>query len=361
MRRRCGITRYAEKYREALAGQVELCCADIRAFRTRKEAFYTQMNRCDCVHIQYEPVFFLARKRDFFPRIMRKINRPVVLTLHEVYRAFPWEYPRDAIDGPWPLRAVKKILFDLRHPYSAAYRRHCRRRFFGSTLLVHHRYHREILAARGVDPQAVHHHPMPVTPAPKAVSRAWSSEERCVLGTTGFFSRAYDIPFLFRVLERLTIPWRFVWIGSARTAEHRAVERSFRAAVEQRGWEDRVRITGWVDESHLTQEVASLHVVCSFFVYRSSSMSVAEAVGVNRPVVGTPCTALEETQDEFGTVVIKPRDATVMAHSIETLFTDPKARQTLVDACERYQQSFSWECQANRLVALYESITGERR
>ena len=165
--RPCGISYYADQYAAALSKQVSLVECDPEEFVKDRKSLADKVSGCDLAHLQYDPSFFFKGGNDFFPALCRSIRCKKIITVHEVYRIVPGVFPRENMKGVWPVKRAKQWLWDFRHPHWAAFSRHAAHNFFADAILVHARFHRAILAARGVDESKITVIPLPV--------RSWSN------------------------------------------------------------------------------------------------------------------------------------------------------------------------------------------
>jgi hypothetical protein len=121
--RRCGITFYGNAYSAALEPLVEIVRVDSDKAIADCTGAARTLNACDIVHVQYEPSLFFLNNHDRYNKLLSRINRPGVVSLHEIYKEFPWDFPRSHIAGTGVVRRIKEFLYDRRHPVSTAYRR----------------------------------------------------------------------------------------------------------------------------------------------------------------------------------------------------------------------------------------------
>jgi glycosyltransferase involved in cell wall biosynthesis len=350
----CGISFYSHAYVEALRPSVEVVCLDPDDFASRPAQTSGACNRCELVHIQYETSFFLKKNRDFYPDICSSIKRPLVVTLHEVYDQFPGVFPRDALTGPWPVLKMRQWLYDWRHPYVTALAKHTHLKFYSRVLIVHSRFQRDILARKGVSPDLVSVFPVPVGSNEPKAARPWNGNGPLNLAATGFVSDSYDYELLFDTLALCEFPWRFTWIGGVRRPDDRRVLEKIQREIDRKGWRDRFSVTGALSDAQRDELLGAAHVYCAFFKYKSSSESLATAIGGGTLVVATDMRLTREMSAQFPVMVITRPEPSEAAEAIRRVADDKALQESLRQALKDYCHEYSRERMARRLVSFYE-------
>ncbi|MBN2035522.1 MAG: glycosyltransferase family 4 protein [Chitinispirillaceae bacterium] len=354
---RCGIAVYSRDYVAALRRGAEVVCLDPGLYPRDRASFVTQCNSCDLVHIQYEPSYVARGRRDFFSALCRSVCVPIVVSLHEVYESFPDVYPRESIKGTNPVAALRRLLYDRRHPLQTAYRRHAARTFHARRVLVHHQFQRGILVRQGCDENAVAILPYPVVEDPEAtgvLSRATGRPLR--LAASGFINAHFDYRLLFATLERLSLPWHFTWIGGVRREQDELLLRDIVSEIHKRGWKDRFTITGWVSDIDLRSRLRDTDMVCAFFSARSSSGSIAACLAAQRPVIATPLPLTDELASRNGVLLLVPADPERLADAIADLAGRPDHYAPMLTKVKEYCRENSFHALSQRLIELYREI-----
>jgi glycosyltransferase involved in cell wall biosynthesis len=359
LNRRCGIAFYAKKYASAISNYVEIVQADPEEFKENKKEFLKKISSCDVAHIQYEPSFFLQRKRDFYPDICRAIGCKRIVTLHEVYRKIPGVFPREEVSGPWPVKAVKELLWDMRHPHWASFTKHCRAGFWADAIVAHTLVQRDILAEKGCDASKIHVVPLPVEERKNAANDSRGKGTVITLGATGFINPTYDYDFLFSVLERCGFNWRFVWIGGPRRDEEAGLLQRLENEIRQRQWQDRVTITGWVSDEERDGLLDQTDVYCAFFKDRSSSESLATAMGMGKMIVASEIPLTRELAGQEPVMALCQSDPEKAAQQIQTLVSDGQTRQAMRLALARYCEKNNFDAAGRRVVDIYKRTAGQ--
>jgi glycosyltransferase involved in cell wall biosynthesis len=353
-KKKCGISLYAEKYAAALSAHVKIIECDPDEFIADRNSFLKKISECSLAHIQYEPLFFRAKNTDFYPAMCKAIPCKKVVTLHEVYKRPPHVFPREEIGGIWPLRQIKQMVWDARHPHWAAFSRHARNNFFSDAIFVHAQFQKPILEEKGVTISLVNVIPLPIQAGKKQAE--WQGGKSVVCGATGFINPSYDYDLLFSTLERLAADWRFVWVGGARREDDAALLQSLRDNIDKRGWGNRFTITGLVFGADRDRFLADVEVFCALFKDRSSSESLADAIGAQKLIVASRIPLTEELVSQEPLAVLVDRDPAAIAQRITELASDEPLRKMLLRACAAYGGRFSYERCARDVVAVYERL-----
>jgi glycosyltransferase involved in cell wall biosynthesis len=350
----CGISFYSHAYVDALKPLVDVVSVDPDDLVGRKAETIGIINKCDIVHLQYETSFFMRDNKDLYLKACASIRRPIVVTLHEVHDQFPGVYPRDNITGSFPLRNLKLWLYDRRHPYITALTRHTRKKFLSSAILVHSRFQKDILASKGVPPEMVTVLPVPVNPTTAHPATFWSGIGPLNLASTGFINDSFDYDLLFETLALCNLPWRFTWIGGVRRPDDQTLFKHIQGEIERRNWGDRFSITGTIPMDKRDTLLSQTHIYCAFFKYKSSSESLATALGSRALICSTSLPLTREITERFPVMTLIGRDASEAQLAIRRMATDSPVQENLKIAMDGYCQEYGRQRMARRLVSLYE-------
>jgi glycosyltransferase involved in cell wall biosynthesis len=354
---RCGIALYSQSYLKHLDAKAAIERFDPHAFINDRKSFLSKINACDIVHIQYETSFFLNRNTDFYPRLCASIRRPIVVSLHEVYRQFPGVFPREDLTGDGMILRIKQFLYDRRHPVQTAWRKYLQTRFFGKQVIVHYEFQKEILCSLGIpkDKVLIVPHPVDTLSNDPPLSSRGPASGPAHLASLGFINPNFNYDLLFDSLKLIDLPWRFTWVGGIRRGEDQALLDKLRSEIQTRGWDDRFRITGWVDSRERDGLLASADAVCALFSARSSSGSLLTCLAAGRLVVATPLPLTRELLRE-GVLHLVPATPEGVAGGIRALISNTKLRETIHANVVRYQKETSYEKMSDRLFEIYSRI-----
>jgi glycosyltransferase involved in cell wall biosynthesis len=357
--RKCGIAFYARKYADALSRHVQLVECDPCDFLKERHDFFSRLAGCDCVHIQYEPSFFLHGRHDFYSDLCSGMRPKKIATVHEIYRKIPGVFPREDIRGIWPLKAIKEVLWDRRHPHWAAYARHRTQSFFADAIMVHALFQKDLLAEKSIDKEKINVLPLPVKTRPDQKPRVVRTKGAAVLGVSGFINPLYDYELLISVLGQLKVEWRFTWVGGLRRDADAGILHRLENEIDKRGWRTRFTITGWVSDGERDRMIDEMDIFCAFFRDRSSSESLSDAITARLPVVATRIPLTEELATFGPFVALVPGGSVETAGFISALLSDKDRLHSMEQAAADYGRRYSYDECAKKMVCLYEKVIAQ--
>jgi glycosyltransferase involved in cell wall biosynthesis len=352
----CGISFYSQKYVQALRQFDSIECLDPLDYRNNRKAFLKAVQLCDICHIQYETSFFLLKNKDFFFKMCSEIKCPIIVTLHEVYKQFPDVFPRDEIKGNVFTKPIKEYIYDKRHPFATYFTRHVLKGFSADKIIVHARFQKNILIEKGLTAAAIDVLSIPVQSIDIKTDNKWKNGRVLNLAVTGFINPSYDYDLLFETLGLLEMPWEFTWIGGVRRPEDQGLLEAIQSDVVKRGWENRFIITGRVSDQKRDALLSDAHIYCAFFKHKSSSESLATAIGAHLVIIATKLPLTEEMTSEFPAMHLVDNDPKTVVVAINNISSDTRMRETLTNACEKYTLRYSYENMAKRMVSEYERL-----
>jgi len=362
-REKCGIAQYSQDYLLHFPASIDITDLDPPDFISNREHFIKSANQCDIVHIQYDTTAFFTRRRDFFPDLMKCIVKPAIVTIHDIYKEQPGVFPRSSLSGSPPVKRFREILYDLRHPFQTAFEQHRRNNFYTRNIHLHHVFHKAFLENTDIS-CAIHIIPLPVKLS-KQPHNTIKKDTPLLLGTIGFINPLFNYGLLFEVLKRLNQPWHFTWIGGLRSSEQQPLLDSINRHIHESGWSDRFIITGWIAEEQLDNHLAALNLSFALFTQRSSSASIARALGARLPVVATRLPLTEEIAS-FNTirnapspVLLSDSDPSDIINIINDFTTDKTVQKKLEKGIDAYCDSCSFSNCANEFITLYREIADQ--
>lgn len=357
---RCGISIYSNNYCKALQNHVDLQIFDPSEFIRNNTQMIRELNKTDLVHIQYEPSLFFHVNESFYHKLVTRITKPVVVSLHEVYSEDPHSFSRSRIKGF--LRAVKLLIYDLRHPFQTTFRKHVFNQFYADSILVHHNYQADILTQLGIIKNRIHvfNHPVKIH---YINNNPVSSSKTLRIGMTGFINPDYDYKLLFTLLERINLKWEFFWIGGVRTSEHQHLYHDVLNTIYVKGWQDRFHITGWVSEQEQTRLIAGLDCALALFKNRSSSDSLPCMLGALKPVISTSLPLFYDINESFNQItndssplIIINDDPDQIVSNLLNLKFDNQMLTEKIEQIKKYIYYFSFENMAKKLSGYYQKV-----
>ena len=366
-RDRCGIARYSSDYAGALSAIIPVFDIDPRWWITDRKRFHRTVSDCTLIHVQYDTAVYLNGHADFYLPMLHGITVPVVVSLHEIYDEHPFVFPRSQIGGKLPSRALRTIVWDLRHPVEHAFARHLAKKFGATRILVHHDYHRRILAGKGVPEPMVTTLPLPLYRTGAPVPYLPDPLRPLRIGAHGFIQQAYDYDLLFDTLNRLSLPWTFTWIGGVRTPDQQHLLDMITGRVREAGWSGRFHITGWIDEQDIGRRLADVDLILALFATRSSSASIARTLSFGKAVIAAELPLTREIaqgnryshQSTAAPIITAPADPAQIAARIGEFATDGVLRMRLYEAIAAYVDEHSFDIMAGKLYILYRELCGK--
>ncbi|MGB7568066.1 MAG: glycosyltransferase [Chitinivibrionales bacterium] len=284
------------------------------------------------------------------------IKCPIIVTLHEVYKQFPDVFPRDEIKGNFITKPIKEFVYDQRHPFATAFARHVSKGFHADKIIVHAQFQKDILIEKGLMVSAIEVLPIPVKLVDNQKKIEWKNGQVLNLAAMGFINPSYDFDLLFKTLDLLDMPWEFRWIGGIRRPEDQGLLKAIRTNISKRGWENRFIITGEVSEEKRDAMLSNTHIYCALFKHKSSSESLATAIGARSLIIATRLPLTEEMASEFPVMHLIDNDLSAVIAAIKKISSNAKMREMLTDACEKYSHKYSYENMAKEMVSKYERL-----
>ncbi|MFP4415834.1 MAG: glycosyltransferase [Chitinispirillaceae bacterium] len=353
--KKCGISYYSHAYIAKIRQHFAVEEFDAHEVLFLTPTIIDKINTCDCIHIQYEPSFFMKNRFEMYSKLCRNIRRPIIVTLHEVYEQSPFDFPREEITGSFLIRALKLFRYDLAHPYQTAYRRHLKRHFFAQKIVVHNQYQNRILKDFGIPASSIRIIGQPIQ------NRPYTKPNLCrnrvlQLGSTGFVNPTYDFDLLFQTLDALTIPWEFIWVGSAARAVHQETLQRLYKMIGRRNWEKKFIITGWLSNYSRNKILDSLDIYMALFTTRSNSGSLADALSARRPIITTDIPLTREINRNREVLRIVPSQPADIVMMIKKLTTDKREVSRIVRAQCKMCEENSYDNIVQSLINTYREV-----
>jgi len=354
---KCGISIYSKDYCESLKNLVMFQSIDPQKWISDRSTILRMLSDAEIVHIQYDTNFFYDKMHNYYLNIVHVIKVPLVVTLHEVYEEFPLVYPRSKIGGIWPLKMLKTILYDIKHPYQTDFRKHLRKQFGADKIIVHHQYHKRILKQNNVGVNKIDVIPLMVKDVEKKPVFRWKKGKILHLGSTGFITPHFNFDLLFSVLEKLNLPWTFTWIGGTRMKEHNELLNNIMERIKIAGWTERFTFSGWVEEHVQREYLRKIDLYFALFLHRSASASLTRAIAALKPIIAID---LPMTQ-EIAMSVIKPihlvqNDVDSVIDGVEKIIYNDKYRNNLLNGLKTYADSIDISVTSKSTYDLYRSV-----
>lgn len=348
--KKCGISFYSKNYINELIKLLDVDSYDIEEVISDLKINPSLLDDYDLVHIQYETALFYINNKDYFLLLIKHIKKPTIVSLHEVYKNFPGVYPREQIKGI--LTPIKKLIYDLKHPLQNLLKLHQKKSFYSDVILVHYQFQKEILIEKKLQEDNIKVIELPYEKYSQ-INVASLTNIQISLGSIGFINLNYDYNYLFDVLEKLTIPWSFKWLGGLRTTNDLHLYNKISNKIKEMKWEDRFIITDWLSDEDFQKEFSYFDILLHFFKNRSSSSSLCKSISFGIPVIATQLPLTEDISKKCNVVLTDPNNSPSAANTIEELYYSKEKREHISNSEFQYANLNTYEIQAKRLLEIY--------
>jgi len=183
----------------------------------------------------------------------------------------------------------------------------------------------------------------------------WEEQGAPVVGYLGRFVPEKGVELLRRVLERLTTPWRALFVGGG------PLEASLRAWGERQG--DQVRVVTGVPHARVPRALNAMDVLCAPSQTtprwkEQFGRMLAEGFACGVPVVTSDSGEIPHTAGDAGRV-LPEADVESWASALAELLESPERRRELsARGRERAVTRFAWPVVAREHLDFFESVLG---
>ncbi len=317
-----------------------------------------RLNRADLVHIQHEYTFFggVAPLSSSLPRYLRGLRKPHVVTAHTVFTAS--ELLRLEQEHR-PRQRLAKQLLSAYPPYRAYVERDPFRR--AEAVIVHTGAARERMVRRGIPAARLHVLPAGAPASASASAelveekrRAWDLAGRRVLTIFGYVSPDKGYETALEALAELPPAVKLLIAGGTRVEQERGYMDQLRQTLRTGGLEERVTITGYLDDAEIAAAMALSDVVLVPHTAANGSYSVVIALSYGKPVLASDLPCFREIAEGGGAAeLFPPGDERSLAERAGFLLASAGARHALSERAGEYAHARSWASVAARTRALY--------
>ena len=357
---KCGISFYSQEYVKALESFTEVKIFDTYKCLDDIESYTKKLNSFDLIHIQYETSFFLKGNHKRYEQLCGQITKPIIVSLHEVYEEFPDVFPRSQIKGKSFIRKLKENIYDIRHPFQTLYNRHLSNSFYADKVLIHANFQKGLLIKKGIEKDQIEIIPMPIKEIkniqPGVKPQATQINKKLNLSSLGFLNQNYNYELLFDVLDKLEIPWHFTWIGGIRRNEDTPLHNTIKQEISKRKWEDKFIVTGWVTDERRNELLSQTDVYLALFSARSSSLSLATALGARRLIITTTLPFSEELAKNTPIMLISKANSKSVLDNIDQIISNNSIKETCLNAIDKYIEQHSYMAMSEKLIETYRGI-----
>lgn len=361
---RCGIAAYSRDLIAALKEFVEVEVEPIQVGRQSPEHYREQaarLNTADVVHVQHEHSFWggILPNQSAFWTLRYLIERPFVLTAHTTTSLAELLRVKEERR---PLHRIAKELLLRRRGYRDSVeiapfvtRGEC---------IVHTEGGRRALIERGADPAHLHVIPAGV-PVPSAECRdpgvgLANTRGRRIISLFGYIAPNKGYELTLQILPELPPEVALVIAGGPRTVEMEPYAESLRARIEAAGLEDRVVITGYLNEEAVAEVMAASEVVVVPHTQATGSYSVMIPLSYGKAIVASDLDCFREIWERVPCLrLFRAGDAAHYAACLKAVLNNPVGRAEMEERARAYAAQHSWREVARRTVAVYERALQE--
>ena len=303
----------------------------------------------DIAHIQHQYFLFggVAPHRTHIRDFLNAIRIPAVMTVHEIAVS----------DGSWMRRAgvLAANRMNFLHPGLKA-------------LVVHTEQDRDRLLAMGVATTKTHliRHPVPPARQMPTLSAARRVLEpafpalagRRIVTLFGFMSAKKGHRVAVRALARMPEDVALLFAGGPHPDDHTQYVPGIQAEIARLGLQDRVVITGYLEEDLVPAVMAATEVALAPFVHTSGSGSLANLFAYGRAIVASDIAPHRELERAApGAMELAPADdPDRLASLVLALMADDERRAALQHSALAYARSHTYLEMARDTLNIYRAL-----
>lgn len=360
---RCGIASYAADLVAALDSLPKTAVQVVpydRQVHPRRDyvAWGEAMNDGDVAHIQHEYSFFgyLLPWRNQYGAFVDRIRKPLVITRHVTF-----DGPLNLPGRSW-MHGIRRAKWAAYNRWLGPYARYLNKDIFdrADQVIVLSGRLKEHLVARGVEGDKIHIIPAGVPLAPPATGGevlrvAWGWQEKRVLGVFGYITPAKGHSLAVAALAELPDDVVLLVAGGLRRTGDQGVLDSLQREIAAAGLGERVRITGYVDESAVPAHIAACDLLLYPATHADSSYSLVTGLAYAvAPVVASDVYGHREVAERgAGITLFASGDAAALAAAAAELLASPEQRAAALAEQRIYAQVYSWPAIAAQTREVY--------
>lgn len=351
----CGIARYAEELVAALRRlpgcRVDVLPAGVQVWKeqgrtlgwSHERLYWLEIaegtRNSDLVHIQFAPHFFGGLKplRNLLPFFLSCLNKPAVITVHEV-----------DLTGPPSVRLIKSWV---------------QRRLFRAEkvtrLIALTNFAADQLKGLGygnveVIPMWV---PSLKNPLPsEEAKRRLGLTGRFVVTAFGFIVARRGYETLIKALPLLPDDTLLVFAGGPHPLDRTGYYARLMALISQHPNRNRVHVTGYLPDEEVDIWLAASDVVAAPFRHLSGSASLMRVLAHGKPIVASDLPPLRELAEQSGALVlVSPDDFEGFAEAIKKL-RDPDERTRYESSAREFASRQTVNKVAEAHFELYKAV-----
>lgn len=339
----CGIAAYSRSLVAELEkhAEVEVVSLDPDC-RLPLDQLAERLNQGDVIHIQHQYPFFggMALHRNWFRRLLKRLRKPVIVTVHELDLGE---------DDLWPLNWYK--------PWFNYY-------LFGAPgirrVIVHTEQHKELLvrlgmADIGIEPDHVRVIPegvplvQEVAISPEEAKSELGLADKKVVTIFGFVVRRKGYEVAFEALGELPDDVVLLIAGGCHPNDRTGFFEELKAKLP-----DRVIVTGYLPDDHIPVVMAATDVIAAPFTEMSNSASIVWSIAYGKPIVASDLPATREINERLECLMLfEAGDPHGLASRISDLLQNDRHA---VEAVRAYAREFTVARSADETFQIYQEL-----
>ncbi len=355
--KKCGIAGYSETLlSEFRKLSINITIEAPANNYTKLRNILLKTKQADIVHIQYDSSHWMLGKKNLFSKYATRINKPLVVTLHEIYKESPFDYPVSKIKSAVPGGTLfKRWIYKLKHHNIRTENKLCKNNYFSTAIQVHNNFQRNILINKGTKESVVHVIPHGVWKEKYINIESYPKTWR--FGTFGFLNNSTDYKTVLTALSKLQINWTYTIGGGARLPEHKHIANDIKNIAKKLSIGNHVNITGYIKNESMDNFFNGLDIYIAPFKFKSSSSSLNRAVSFACPIIASDIPLVKDINKRLKFIeTYKVSDNISLEKIILKLTEDLTIRKSISEKAKEYCLKYSFENEAKNIAKLYKTI-----
>lgn len=280
---KCGIAVYSQSLVAEIEKResVEVVNLDPGAVKT-PERLAAALNESDVAHIQFQYPFFggMALHKNWFLKTLRRLDVPLVLTIHELDLG---------VSDSFPIQAYKQW-----------FNRHIFNRQEIDRIVVHTVESRNLLETLGISIDKVRVIPegVPRVDPPLMTSEAakavFGLSGRRVMTIFGFVVRRKGYDIVLKALKDLPEDIVLLIAGGTHGDDRGGFMDELKQIIRTGRLEDRTVITGYLSDDRVPLAMAATDVILAPFTEISNSSSTMRSIAYEKPIIASDLPLMRE-------------------------------------------------------------------
>ncbi len=304
-----------------------------------------RLNSGEVAHIQHQYPFFggMAFHRNWFRRLLMRMDVPLVVTVHELDL------------GEADSRPVR------------GYKRWFNRRLFGAAeidrIIVHTAEYRDKLAGLGVEPADIRVIPegVPAVSAPPISAEDAKSElglaGKKVVTIFGFVVRRKGYGVALEALRHWPADVVLLIAGGPHPSDRTGFFDELKSRIASENLSERVTITGYLPDDKVPVAMAATDVMAGPFTAMSNSGSIVRAIAYGRPIVASDLPAARDINERLPCLLLfNVGDPLDLAAKVEELLEDERKREEAIAGVRAYAEDWPVARAAADTLVVYQDL-----